>query len=831
MKKFLNSPRTTKPYLQQVPSLTNPCQDLTQVKLLSKPVSCLKMNFYVIEVMSKIESHTWSLTLIDNYTYIQYPKCVSSLQLKSKTLNINRKISIQPWSHTILLELIGVSLSCTVRYYNTIIYVKWHITSKAFDVLQGYIPPILGFTVNYRCVKLHIYTYISRFYVKWRHARSTLILYIIQNSVKCQSDKCNYLTSKGNISPTLLRFNVKWRHAKLTHNIDESVMYLNYLLLITHSYVKRCTTSKNLMRLSTLHYSVYSVLNCPPTYMYIHTGTVIVKWRHAILNLNLKVIQNNIEWLSDNSGLIIGIEITLTFQSVTYVKWRHARLTIKIIVPLIYLATSDLFISLICIIIQMESEQLYNSLMLNTLTRPPSRAVGYGTRLYQGEPGLEQLLNNNEITDLLAAASRRRQNEELTQLYNAKSNMSEFIPTTYGNQRKPRPYCSTCSEIELVEESTRKTIIKYHSHTSSLQYRTSMRLDRNGEYFCTTCEISPHAYKTGDRCPILLTSSTLASWQGREGRHLYPGDRLHVDQLCLPGAKIDDARQALFAEYSKCLIPIDVLVCCGLNNIMCGDSSTKIIAELSDLKAMVERWNEDNSLAVMTLPYPPKISFLDRDYYKHKEAVTVSDRTSTLNRLNPQIITLNETGRHAEFTARAPRMAAWGLRKALVPPVDSYSITRRTVGNLSAHRHGAWREDTTTNQLHLSDDVRRRSGKSTINYFARIYGFPMPPDREVLEEVVEAPELAEPPQPFNDNPDKLPQADLSDISDGELESLEVDELYNDPHLTPAITKEAELNSESWIRSHLDDILDSDSDVLVVSLLDAEEREADEWNTQ
>ena len=130
----------------------------------------------------------------------------------------------------------------------------------------------------------------------------------------------------------------------------------------------------------------------------------------------------------------------------------------------------------------------------------------------------------------------------------------------------------------------------------------------------------------------------------------------------MPGGKISDIRQAVYAEYSKSVIPLDLLVCAGLNNVIRGDTATSIIHELRAFKEEVESWNATNTFAVMTLPYPPMVSYLRSDYYLHKESVIDNDRTSTINRLNPQIITLNNSGEHAKYTQRAPRMAAWGLR-------------------------------------------------------------------------------------------------------------------------------------------------------------------------
>ena len=572
-----------------------------------------------------------------------------------------------------------------------------------------------------------------------------------------------------------------------------------------------------------------------------------VKWCHAKFSLkilNLKELHavncNTINNPNPANYCLHNLITELILKYCNYVKWRHAKLEFNLSQDLMFYiklhqyknvksTSSSMFI-----LIQMEQEELLQSLHLDITTRPPSPPIGYGTRLYPQEPGLNQLTDAKQITDLLSAASRARKNAELSQLYSAKSSLSYDIVRQYGSEKRHRPFCEMCSEVDLADESNRRWHIKYHTHHSSLQYRTSMELDEKGEYFCTTCAITPHGYKTGDRSPVLLSSSTLACWRGRQDRHLYPGDKLHVDELSIPGAKIADLRQALYAEYSQSTSPLDILLCCGLNNIMRGDTATEIIHEMRVFKEEVQGWNQDNTFAIMTLPYPPSISFLNRDYFRHKESVIDKDRTSTINKLNPQIIELNESGQHADHTRRAPRMTTWGLRKALIPCNSEEGHTRRTVGNLTAHRHSVWREDVTSDQLHLRDDVRLKSGKSTVSYFARIYGFRMPPDRNVNDEAAEV--TGDEPKKTIDPPATHPDIEYSDVSvdddDDDLARPEAEHVHLVSELVLDIFEEAVETSEwNWINSHLDVQQDPDSssdNVLIITLLDEEEKEAENW---
>ena len=133
-------------------------------------------------------------------------------------------------------------------------------------------------------------------------------------------------------------------------------------------------------------------------------------------------------------------------------------------------------------IIQMEKHQNL-PLLLAPHIRPPSPAVGYGTRLYPEEPGLNLVNSAEDITKLMAAASAARKAAEIDQLNSAKSLNSIIISTKYSHRVSQKQYCSHCSEVSLDDETERWKYVLFHSHNSSLQYRRSMQLDSKGEYF------------------------------------------------------------------------------------------------------------------------------------------------------------------------------------------------------------------------------------------------------------------------------------------------------------------------------------------------------------
>ena len=77
------------------------------------------------------------------------------------------------------------------------------------------------------------------------------------------------------------------------------------------------------------------------------------------------------------------------------------------------------------------------------------------------------------------------------------------------------------------------------------------------------------------RLCICLSSSTLNEfWM--EG---YTGDLIHVDWVTSPGAKIEDLLHMWKADYKDEKKPMDLLLVCGLNNILKEDDSSTIISK------------------------------------------------------------------------------------------------------------------------------------------------------------------------------------------------------------------------------------------------------------
>ena len=67
-----------------------------------------------------------------------------------------------------------------------------------------------------------------------------------------------------------------------------------------------------------------------------------------------------------------------------------------------------------------------------------------------------------------------------------------------------------------------------------------------------------------------------------------------------------------------------------------------------------------NTIAFMSLPYPPKMTRLRLDPFP---ATTFQDKTEDISSINAFIKTLNKSGDNACLTGKAPGLATHGITK------------------------------------------------------------------------------------------------------------------------------------------------------------------------
>ena len=340
---------------------------------------------------------------------------------------------------------------------------------------------------------------------------------------------------------------------------------------------------------------------------------------------------------------------------------------------------------------------------------PPNPPKAVGTKLYPREALPDG--SRYEVAKQLREEAVARQYNEYNSFYGSKHPQYSEFRHYYGFERN---LCTICSEF--TSRQRRELAPIYHSHHSSLSYRIHARFDRWGHYFCPTCEGGFHSIKSGNRYPLLLTSSTMSCWRGRPDVNGYQGDPLHMDEICIPGATIRELKHAFQAEYSGIRRPVDVVLIAGINNVLEGQDPGRIMYEITELHAEVRR-NQGSSFAVCTLPFPPCLSILPGDQ-RHRVKIEATEVLKDLNTLIREYNRANVDG--VMDVNRCPTFHTWGLRSVRSNRPDIHG-PRHLMEFLPAHAPGAWRELQPKNQLHLADTVRIRMGRSILRYFKSIY--------------------------------------------------------------------------------------------------------------
>ena len=317
------------------------------------------------------------------------------------------------------------------------------------------------------------------------------------------------------------------------------------------------------------------------------------------------------------------------------------------------------------------------------------------------EEQMKEISKNRQIQEYLAYKNARAVGWEKLRM--------QFDLSRYNNKQ----YCRICSEsVSKVYPYTRPV---YHVHSSSMNRRVYDELDYWGSYECDSCIIPRHSCKIGQRYPLLLTSSTLHGWRG-SNKDLYPGDDFHLDTISIPGASLLTLHHAWESEYKNVYRPMDVLVCAGLNDVLCGATVEEFQQRMEHLNSSVKLQNKkhqgfDNSLAFCTLPLPPMCTYLRNDPRTH----TRNNLTDVIVRINSVIQIFNaENGTGDIQTSGAPKFHTWGV-------MQCEDAGDGSLANSIQHRMNLWRESRIEQKLHLNDATRIRMGKSVVKYFKAIY--------------------------------------------------------------------------------------------------------------
>jgi hypothetical protein len=346
--------------------------------------------------------------------------------------------------------------------------------------------------------------------------------------------------------------------------------------------------------------------------------------------------------------------------------------------------------------------------MPNVQFPPPALPRGLGSILFprdtlQPDPRVP-------LSTYLREVSERRLDEEAAALRSTRTENPDEMRARFG--ANPR-YCGTCTETRFRTLQSERT---FHRHTSDLlhraRYRAEIGLNANGEYYCQNCKIS-HSALTGTRYPLILSSSILANWRRPiRDEPDYRGDEIHVDGIYIPGASYQTLRRAFLAEYGASTIPIDAVVCCGLNDVASGASLNHIIRDLHQLRQDILSI-PGSTFGICSLPYPPSMTIIAEEVAGPRHV----DRLPTLSQLNDEINRLNHLQPPGDNVHYAPSFQTWGTRYVRTHTQHPRNLREGAVG----HRGRDWREQRPGDQLHLTDLVRRRMGKAIIRYMLAIY--------------------------------------------------------------------------------------------------------------
>ena len=339
----------------------------------------------------------------------------------------------------------------------------------------------------------------------------------------------------------------------------------------------------------------------------------------------------------------------------------------------------------------------------DTSKPPPAIPRAVGTSLYPASD--IRYRSDMPIAMQVRLESLNRQRNEKWRIVDNKGR--HFEDFREANQHIRANYCAVCSEFEDSEHSMRRT---NHKHFSSLEWRIQQRCDAYGQFYCIGCQ-RPHSVKSGSRIPLLLTSSMLANWRGNVDTNGYRGDDIHLDSISIPGSRISDLNRAFLAEYKGAHRPVDVLVCAGLNDVAAGHTVDLILDDARKLRNSVLTI-PGSSCLFSTLPYPPKLTMLydlnrnlRRDYLP-----IISDVNLGFDTINSEISQPADPG-------RAPKFHTFGTKATKSPSEHP----RNWMAYTPKHKDSAWRERKPSTQLHLSDNMRLKMGKSVIKYFLGKY--------------------------------------------------------------------------------------------------------------
>lgn len=334
---------------------------------------------------------------------------------------------------------------------------------------------------------------------------------------------------------------------------------------------------------------------------------------------------------------------------------------------------------------------------------------------------------------------------EKKEIFDAKSKNWKEQEISQQGTRGERKYCKICSQFQGEDGRLR---VYQHIHCSSKYDRVIAELNEDGQYYCNHC-IKYHYVKTGERTPLVISSSTLAGWRGEPRAHEQVGDPIHLDWDLIRGGKIRTAIHSIKAQYERAESPVDAFIMLGLNDLLEGTSVSRIWQSYMKLTNLLRsigsnHWTGPSTVAIGTVLMPPALCRFTTiqatprttlifnskhdlpninrpEYVAVHKHIPLFDRKQDILQINRMIGEFNNKPNGTKFDVSiAPaKFHTYGLK---FRRNNGLNRPRNQMDLAVGHRYQQWREELLSEQLHLDDAKRWQMGNAIITYYKELYG-------------------------------------------------------------------------------------------------------------
>lgn len=170
-------------------------------------------------------------------------------------------------------------------------------------------------------------------------------------------------------------------------------------------------------------------------------------------------------------------------------------------------------------------------------------------------------------------------------------------------RKRRRLATKDCEECKICSENVFEVC---HPHISTRQSLLD-KANHNGDSWCLICR-QKHPVKQEERMKVVLGSSTLAHlWKTRT---FSSNLKCHIDFDCIIGGQIHDVHGSFLDQYYDMSTPLDIVLACGVNNILTQDSVQTIVRSyqsfIKDIQRHGAKYSVTNRVVICPILYAPK---------------------------------------------------------------------------------------------------------------------------------------------------------------------------------------------------------------------------------